>query len=166
MHGKAPPQIVLAAWIVMAQASAAWSAESKTAPVRDGDPCNETSTYISKTDGIVTGSRLAGRVLRTNVNGDLQGVHPASLYLAHFNPADWPPPVLTGTNRQGHFLVVVPVWYSDTKWCRNGVVVTERSYGDVDIVVKAKGCQDLELKLSPEKTGQSWGMKCETPGSG
>ena len=144
---------------LLAGATPSWPAELPEP--KNGDACTFTETFLSKDEGFVTYRRFDGVIVRRLKSGELQGVNHARLYANHGTADNDHPSALTSTDRHGKFDLYLSLWFSDTMWCRNGVVVTDRYVETKSATAKARNCQDLAIELGPTFSGHTWEMSCE-----
>ena len=127
---------------------------------KDGDPCTFTETYLSKTCGYMTGAELRGRALYRSASNAVRPVSGVRVYESKSEAGATEAMLLCRGDESGIFKVVRSVNMSDTQWCRRGTAVTERYVVPTGLVLRADGCDDLDVEVRPE-SDESFEMTCQ-----
>ena len=141
------------------------SAVDSSPRYKDGDSCTFTETFLSKTCGYMTGVELSGRAVFRAVSGEPQPVAGVRVYESRNTGGVMEAGFLCSGDGSGVFRVVRSVSTSDTQWCRGGIVVTERSVVPTRVVLRAQGCDDLEVEVRPNSENP-FEMNCQGRPSG
>jgi len=128
---------------------------------KDGDSCTTTDMYLSKSCGISTGVELTGQAVYRTATGGSEPVGEVEVYDVSTPRSVAAPQLIVRGDSSGRFRLVRTLSISKTQWCRNGSVVTDDYLGAVQLLLRARGCQDREIEIRPAEGQRAYEMQCD-----